>query len=152
MCGEMVIGVAIERRFPSKVKLHTSETGDEQIQMEGCPTVDPGDDRCWRQSLLRDRSSPQATRRQVGQRIPPQPGMAIGEACIAIFLFSPTAKAWPDVRAAPWRVSGCKVEMTVTSSAVGRPLSQLGRKMSAGRAWEPGIRDGNSFLGAKAAV
>ena len=75
-----------------------------------------------------------------------------GEACIAIFLFSPTAMAWPDVRAAPWRVSGCKVEMTVTSSAVGRPLSQLGRKMSAGRAWEPGIRDGNSFLGAKAAV
>ena len=43
-----------------------------------------------------------------------------GEACIAIFLFSPTAKAWPDVRAAPWRVSGCKVEMTVTSSAAFR--------------------------------
>ena len=74
------------------------------------------------------------------------------EACIAIFLFSPTTKAWPSVKAAPWRVSCCKVEMNVTSSAVGRPLSQLGRKMSAGRAWEPGIRDGNSLLGGQAAV
>ena len=41
--------------------------------------------------------------------------------------------------------------MTVTSRAAGWPLCQLGRKMSAGRLRVPGIKDGTSFLGAKAA-
>ena len=72
--------------------------------------------------------------------------------CEAIFLSSPIDKAWPWVDAAPCRVSCCIVEITETSRAAGRPRSQLGRKISAGRDWEPGMRDGNSFLGAKAAV
>ena len=40
--------------------------------------------------------------------------------------------------------------MTVTSRAAGWPLCQLGRKMSAGRLRVLGIKDGTSFLGAKA--
>ena len=73
-------------------------------------------------------------------------------ACWAIFLFSPTVKACPCTLAAPCKVSCCKVEITEISRAAGRPLSQFGRKTSAGRDWEQGTRDGNSFLGARAAV
>ena len=40
----------------------------------------------------------------------------------------------------------------VTSRAAGLPLSQVGRKMSAGRLKEFGMREGTSLRGAKAAV
>ena len=43
------------------------------------------------------------------------------------------------------------VEMTVTSMAAGWPRFQLGRKTSAGRLMDPGIRDGTSLRGARAA-
>ena len=42
---------------------------------------------------------------------------------------------------------GLKEEMTVTSSAAGRPRSQIGRKMSAGQLCDPGMREGTSTLG-----
>ena len=45
----------------------------------------------------------------------------------AIFLSSPTCKAYPGVEAAPACVRCCIVEMTVTSRAAGWPLFQLGR-------------------------
>ena len=68
-----------------------------------------------------------------------------------IFRCSATARAWPAEEAAPWRVRGWRGEMTVTSIAAGWPRSQLGRRMSAGRLCDPGMREGTSFRGAKAA-
>ena len=47
----------------------------------------------------------------------------------AIFLFSPTERAWPWVVAAPVTVSACMVEITVTCSAAGRPRLQCGSQM-----------------------
>ena len=67
------------------------------------------------------------------------------------FLSSPTASVWPGIVAAPASVSCWSGKMIVMSKAVGCPLSQLGRKMSAGQLRNPGIRDGTSFWGAKAA-
>ena len=53
----------------------------------------------------------------------------------------------------PGRVSCCIGEITLISSAAGRPRVQFGRSMSAGRVsqYEPGTRLGASFVGAKAA-
>ena len=60
-------------------------------------------------------------------------------AWVAIFLFSPTERAWPWVVAAPVIVSACMVEITVTSSAAGRPRLQCGRYRSAlGDSWIQG--------------
>ena len=42
-------------------------------------------------------------------------------------------------------------EITVTSRAVGLPRFQQGRKMSAGREVDPGMREAVSFIGASAA-
>ena len=64
-------------------------------------------------------------------------------ACAAIF------QLWKS--AAPCNVSCWSVNVTVTSRAPGWPLLQFGRKISAGRLWVPRIRNGTSFLGAKAA-
>ena len=41
--------------------------------------------------------------------------------------------------------------MTEMLKAAGRPLPQCGRKTLAGQFWQPGIKEGNSFCGAKAA-
>ena len=49
--------------------------------------------------------------------------------------------------ASPVQVADCRVEITVTSRAAGWPRHQFGRKISAGRLLEPGIRDGTSFQG-----
>ena len=69
----------------------------------------------------------------------------------AVFLSSPTCRACPGLVAAAESVSCCSGDITWTSRAAGRPLFQLGRKMSAGRLQELGIREETSFLGARAA-
>ena len=59
--------------------------------------------------------------------------------------WTPTCRAWPAT------VRTCSGLITCTSRAAGRPRLQLGRKMSAGRACEPGTRPGASLEGARAA-
>ena len=65
---------------------------------------------------------------------------------------TPTVRAWPGVVAASVMVSCCRGEITLTSSAAGRPCCQTGRRMSAGREFDPGTRLGASFVGARAAA
>ena len=48
-------------------------------------------------------------------------------------------------------VSHCSGDMTLTSRAAGRPRYQFGRRISAGRALEPGTRLGASLVGPRAA-
>ena len=79
------------------------------------------------------------------------PAAAQAASCADVFLASPTRRAWPWVEAAPLTVARCIVEITVTSKAAGWPRFQQGRKMSAGRLWELGMRDGTSLRGASAA-
>ena len=68
-----------------------------------------------------------------------------------IFLSSPTERAWAWVVAAPVTVSVCKGEITITSSVASRCRLQRGRYRSAGQLLDPGIREGTSLPGAKAA-
>ena len=69
----------------------------------------------------------------------------------ALFLFSATCRAWPATEEAPDNVNCCNGEITVTSRAVGWCLTQFGMKISAGRLQDPGIREGTSLRGQRAA-
>ena len=70
----------------------------------------------------------------------------------SLFRDSSTCNAYPGVVAAPWMVRCWSEQITEMSKAAGRPRSQLGKKMSAGRDWQLGIRWGDSLHGARAAV
>ena len=79
------------------------------------------------------------------------PAEAQGAWWRSLFRDSPTCSAWPGDAAAPWMVRRWSGQMIEISKAAGRPRSQFGRKMSAGRDWRLGIRWGDSLWGARAA-
>ena len=67
------------------------------------------------------------------------PAEAQGAWWRSLFRDSPTCSAWPGEAAAPWMVRRWSGQMTEISKAAGRPRSQFGRKMSAGRDWRLGM-------------